>query len=77
MVAGGAESCIHPLAVVGFERSRSLTVSHNETPLEASRPFDRGRDGFVIAEGGVAMVLEVRSFLRSWLLGIARAQMLA
>ena len=63
MVAGGAESCIHPLAVVGFERSRSLTVSHNDNPLEASRPFDRDRDGFVIAEGGVVMVLEVRSVL--------------
>ena len=61
MVAGGAESCIHPLAFVGFERSRSLTVTHNDAPLEASRPFSSDRDGFVIGEGAVVMILEVCS----------------
>ena len=58
MVAGGAESCIHPLAFVGFERSRSLTTSFNDSSERASRPFDAARDGFVIGEGAAVMVLE-------------------
>lgn len=59
MLAGGAESCIHPLAFTGFERSRSLTTSFNDTPQQASRPFDKHRDGFVISEGATVLVLEV------------------
>lgn len=58
MIAGGAESCIHPLAFIGFERSRSLTTSFNLVPEQASRPFDKARDGFVIGEGAAVMVLE-------------------
>lgn len=59
MVAGGAESCIHPLAVAGFARARSLATDWNDNPQEASRPFDKSRAGFVIAEGAGVVVLEV------------------
>lgn len=59
MIAGGAESCIHPLAIGGFARSRSLATSFNDNPTTASRPFDRNRDGFVIGEGAAVLILEV------------------
>ncbi|KAF2027997.1 3-oxoacyl-synthase-like protein [Setomelanomma holmii] len=58
MVAGGAESCIHPLAVSGFARARSLATDWNDNPTEASRPFDKDRAGFVIGEGAGVVVLE-------------------
>lgn len=59
MVAGGAESCIHPLAVAGFSRARSLATDWNDNPQQASRPFDKSRGGFVIAEGAGVVLLEV------------------
>ncbi|KAF4637368.1 hypothetical protein G7Y89_g728 [Cudoniella acicularis] len=58
MIAGGSESCIHPLALAGFARSRSLATSYNHDPKSSSRPFDRDRCGFVIAEGAGVVVLE-------------------
>lgn len=59
MVAGGAESCIHPLAIAGFARARSLATDWNDSSEKASRPFDRSRAGFVIGEGAGVVVLEV------------------
>ncbi|KAF2008578.1 3-oxoacyl-synthase-like protein [Aaosphaeria arxii CBS 175.79] len=58
MIAGGAESCIHPLAIAGFARARSLATDWNDRPTESSRPFDRDRAGFVIGEGAGVVVLE-------------------
>jgi 3-oxoacyl-[acyl-carrier-protein] synthase II len=57
MVAGGSDSVINPLGVGGFAAMRALST-RNDAPTEASRPFDRGRDGFVIGEGAGIVVLE-------------------
>ena len=57
MVAGGAESTVSPLGMGGFASARALS-SRNDDPMTASRPWDRDRDGFVLGEGGGAVVLE-------------------
>jgi 3-oxoacyl-[acyl-carrier-protein] synthase II len=57
MIAGGAESTITPLAIGGFCSMRALST-RNEEPQRASRPFDKDRDGFVIAEGAGLLILE-------------------
>ncbi|MBY0384584.1 beta-ketoacyl-ACP synthase II [bacterium] len=57
MIAGGVEAAVTPLAVAGFSSMRALS-SRNDEPTKASRPFDRNRDGFVLAEGGAVMILE-------------------
>ena len=57
MVAGGAEAGITDYAVAGFAQARAMTT-RNDDPERASRPFDRDRDGFLMGEGGGALVLE-------------------
>jgi 3-oxoacyl-[acyl-carrier-protein] synthase II len=59
MLAGGAEAAVSPLSVAGFASLRALS-RRNDEPERASRPFDRDRDGFVIAEGAGVVVLEER-----------------
>jgi 3-oxoacyl-[acyl-carrier-protein] synthase II len=57
IIAGGAHSMIHPLGVTGFNRLTALST-RNDSPQTASRPFSASRDGFVIGEGGAAVILE-------------------
>jgi 3-oxoacyl-[acyl-carrier-protein] synthase II len=57
MFAGGAESTITPLAIGAFAQMRALS-KRNDDPTRASRPYDAGRDGFVLSEGAVVFVLE-------------------
>jgi len=58
MLAGGAESTVNPLGVAGFAQARALNSSFNDRPEQASRPYDRDRDGFVMGEGAGVVVLE-------------------
>ncbi|HYL79397.1 MAG TPA: beta-ketoacyl-ACP synthase II, partial [Candidatus Acidoferrum sp.] len=58
MVAGGAEAVITPLTIGGFAAMKALST-RNAEPTRASRPFDKGRDGFVMGEGSGIMVLEL------------------
>ena len=59
VIAGGAESAITPLGVGGFSAMKALST-RNDEPQRASRPFDKERDGFIIAEGSGVLILEER-----------------
>lgn len=58
MIAGGAEGAVCRLGVAGFAAARALSTGYNDRPLQASRPWDKDRDGFVIGEGAGIVVLE-------------------
>ena len=60
MLAGGAEACISPIGIAGFCSMKALS-ERNDDPAHASRPFDRDRDGFVIAEGAGILVMETEA----------------
>src|SRR5580704_5850742 len=63
MICGGTEACITPLGVAGFAAMRALST-RNDEPQRASRPWDAGRDGFVIGEGAGILILEELEFAR-------------
>jgi 3-oxoacyl-[acyl-carrier-protein] synthase II len=58
MLSGGADACVTPGMIFGFCKMRAIATKYNDLPGEASRPFDRGRDGFVLGEGAWMVVLE-------------------
>ena len=58
MVAGGAEAAICELGIAGFNACKALSTKYRDTPDKASRPYDAGRDGFVMGEGAGVVVLE-------------------
>jgi 3-oxoacyl-[acyl-carrier-protein] synthase II len=58
MLAGGSEGALCPLGIAGFAQARALSTGFNDEPTRASRPWDKGRDGFVMGEGAGIVVLE-------------------
>jgi 3-oxoacyl-[acyl-carrier-protein] synthase II len=58
LLTGGADGCVLPGMIFGFSRMRAVSTHYNDSPATASRPFDRGRDGFVLGEGAWMLVLE-------------------
>ncbi|APC08072.1 beta-ketoacyl-ACP synthase II [Neomoorella thermoacetica] len=64
VITGGSEASVTPLAVAGFAALKALSV-RNDDPTRASRPFDRGRDGFVLGEGAGVLVLETLEHARA------------
>ncbi len=64
VVAGGSEAPITPIGIASFASAKAIST-RNDDPAGASRPFDAGRDGFVLAEGGAVLVLEDLEFARA------------
>ena len=58
MIAGGTEAAVHRLGIAGFAAAKALCTTYNDRPTEASRPWDKDRDGFVMGEGAGIVVLE-------------------
>ena len=58
LLSGGTDACVTPGMIFGFSKMRAVSTAYNECPGQASRPFDKGRDGFVLGEGAWMVVLE-------------------
>jgi len=58
ILSGGADACVTPGMIFGFSKMRAVATRYNDMPAAASRPFDAGRDGFVLGEGAWMLVLE-------------------
>ena len=58
VLSGGTDACVTPGMIFGFARMRAVSTAYTERPAEASRPFDKARDGFVLGEGAWMVVLE-------------------
>ncbi|HEY2905950.1 MAG TPA: beta-ketoacyl-[acyl-carrier-protein] synthase family protein [Vicinamibacterales bacterium] len=58
MLTGGTDACVTPGMIFGFSRMKVVSTAYNDAPAQASRPFDKGRDGFVLGEGAWMLVLE-------------------
>jgi 3-oxoacyl-[acyl-carrier-protein] synthase II len=58
ILSGGADACVTPGMIFGFSKMKAVATRYNHAPAEASRPFDRGRDGFVLGEGAWMLTLE-------------------
>jgi 3-oxoacyl-[acyl-carrier-protein] synthase II len=58
LLSGGTDACVTPGMIFGFSRMKVVSMAYNDAPASASRPFDRGRDGFVLGEGAWMIVLE-------------------
>jgi 3-oxoacyl-[acyl-carrier-protein] synthase II len=64
VVCGGTEAAIHPLPLAAFAAMRAMST-RNDEPLRASRPYDKGRDGFIMGEGAGAVVLESEEYAKA------------
>lgn len=64
-VVGGAEGSVDPISLGGFGASRALATTFNDRPDQASRPFDKGHDGFVLSEGAAVLVIEKLSHAKA------------
>jgi 3-oxoacyl-[acyl-carrier-protein] synthase II len=65
ILSGGTDGCVLPGMIFGFSRMRAVSTRYNDRPAAASRPFDRGRDGFVLGEGAWMFVLEREDHARA------------
>ncbi len=65
MLSGGTDGCVLPGMIFGFSRMRAVSTHYNDRGAEASRPFDKGRDGFVLGEGAWMLALELEDRARA------------
>jgi 3-oxoacyl-[acyl-carrier-protein] synthase II len=65
LLTGGTDGCVLPGMIFGFSRMRAVSTHYNDRAAEASRPFDKGRDGFVLGEGAWMMALELEERARA------------